>query len=214
MKSIVLFVLLSVCLIPVHAQSAKFTNAMLLQLKNAGSAHTADEMQAVANGFARIAEAEKTEWTAWYYAAFYNLMINFQEQDKARKGQFIALAQQQIDRGLSVKPGETELMVLKILSYYSEMSLDPMKAMSLFPEANALIDQAKTLNPDNPRIYLEQAEAIYNMPVEYGGGKESARPILLLAKEKFDKFVPADQLAPNWGKDRCYELLGTMDQTK
>jgi len=31
-------------------------------------------------------------------------------------------------------------------------------------------------------------------------------PILLVAKEKFDTFVPANQLVPDWGKDRC-ELL-------
>ena len=162
--------------------------------------------QELVNRFTRIAEAEKGEWTPRYYAAFYNLVINFQDTVKERKLKYISLAQREIEEGLKIKPEETEFMVLKVMSYYAEMALDPMKGMTLFGEATSLISQAKTINPDNPRIYLEEAEAIYNMPKEFGGGKEKAMPILLLAKEKFDNFTLMDPLAPSWGKDRC-ELL-------
>jgi hypothetical protein len=208
MKTTALMAGILLSLITAQAQHGeKFTGAMLAALEQAESARTLENFQDLANRFARIAEAEKTEWTTWYYAAFYNLVINFQDSVPDRKEQFITLAQQQIETGLKLKPEETEFYVIKVMSYYAEMAVDPMKGMTLLGEANALLGQAKSINPDNPRIYLEEAEAIYHMPVEFGGGKDKALPLLLLAREKFDKFVPADQLAPNWGKDRCEQLI-------
>lgn len=208
MKTTILLAGILLSMIPLKAQqNEKFTGAMLVALEQSKTAQTLEDFQDLANRFTRIAEAEKSEWTAWYYAAFYNLVLNFQETAPDRKEQYISQAQQQIETGLKVKPEESEFLVIRVMSYYAEMAIDPTKGMTLFGEANALLSQAKSINPDNPRIYLEEAEAIYHMPVEFGGGKEKALPILLLAKEKFDKFVPADQLSPDWGKDRCETLL-------
>ena len=207
MKTLTLFSVLLLSIITSYGQSERFTRAMNDNLEKAKSAGTLNDFQELANSFVRIAEAEKNEWTPWYYAAFYNLIINFQDPDIDRKEKYLALAQQQIETGLKLKPEETEFYVLKIMSYYAEMALDPMKGMTLMGEANSLISEAKRINPDNPRVYLEEAEAIYNMPAEFGGGKEKALPILLLAKEKFDKFTSADPIAPSWGQERCEMLI-------
>jgi hypothetical protein len=206
MKTTILIATIVLSSFQLQAQNEKFTRAMLANIEKSKTANTAADFQDLANNFDRIATAEKTEWTPWYYAAFYNLVLNFQEPDVSTKTKYLSLARQQIESGLKLNPDETELMVLKVMSYYGELAIDPMKGMSVLGEANALIDKAKSINPGNPRIYLEQAEAIYNMPVEFGGGKDKAMPILLVAKEKFDTFVPANQLVPDWGKDRC-ELL-------
>jgi hypothetical protein len=212
MKTIVITISCIFMSFIMHAQSDQFKNAMLYNLELSKSARTVENYQELANNFERIATAEQKEWTAWYYSAFYNLIINFQDSVSDRKQKYIAIAQQQIDRGLKLKPGETELMVLKVMSYYVEMAVDPMKGMTLLGEANALLDKAKSIDPDNPRIYLEEAEAIHGMPVEFGGGIEKAKPLLLLAREKFSKFVPADPLAPDWGKDRCDALINIKQE--
>ena len=214
MRTIIIFIALILSALTVNAQRDKFTSAMLSNLELSKNASTIDEFQQLANNFERIAVAEQSEWTAWYYAAFYNLVINFQHSDPERKINYVILARQQLEAGLKLKPEESELILLKVMSYYAEMAIDPMKGVTLFGEANTLLDKAKSINPDNPRIYLEQAETVYGMPVEFGGGKEKALPILLLAKEKFDKFVPADQLAPDWGKDRCGSLLASCQENQ
>jgi len=209
MKTLTLFAGLLLSIITSYGQSERFTRAMNDNLEKAKSAGTLNDFQELTNSFARIAEAEKNEWTPWYYAAFYNLVINFQDTVAERKEKFITLAQHQIESGLKIKPDETEFFVLRIMSYYAEMALDPMKGMTLMGEANSLISEAKRINPDNPRVYLEEAEAIYNMPAEFGGGKEKALPILLLAKEKFDNFTSADPIAPSWGQERCDLLINS-----
>ena len=45
--------------------------------------------------------------------------------------QFIQKTRKLIDEGLKVKKEETELMVIKVMSYYIEMSIDQTKAMEL-----------------------------------------------------------------------------------
>lgn len=195
-------------------QSEKFTEAMTVLLEKSGSAQTLDEYQEVANSFARIAMAETNEWTPLYYAALNNLMISFMDVSTDQKSKFLDLAKSQIEAGLKLKPEETELMVLKILSFYAQMALNPMDAMNMFGEVNSLIDHARSLNPDNPRIYLTQAEAVYNMPAEFGGGGEAAKPLLTTAMEKFNRFVPEGPFSPDWGKERCEMLLSQIEKEK
>lgn len=212
MKRTILFALIVLSIATAWGQDDKFTDAMLTVFERSGSAQTMEEYQEVANSFARIAMAEANEWTPLYYAALNNLMISFMDVSTDQKSKSINLAKSQIETGLKLKPEETELMVLKILSYYGQMALNPMDAMYMLGEVNSLIDQARSLNPDNPRIYLTQAEAVYNMPPEYGGGGEAAKPLLLTAMEKFNRFVPEGPLSPVWGKERCEMLLNQIDQ--
>lgn len=214
MKRTLLFVLIVLTVVTAWGQSEKFTEAMTVLLEKSGSAQTPDEYQEVANSFARIAMAEKGEWTPLYYAALNNLMMSFMDVSTDQKSKFLDLAKSQIEAGLKLKPEETELMVLKMLSYYAQMALNPMDAMNLMGEVNALIDHAKSVNPDNPRVYLTQAEAVFNMPVEFGGGGEAAKPLLMTAMEKFNGFVPEGPLSPDWGKDRCEMLLSQIEKEK
>lgn len=196
------------------AQDDRFTQVMLANLEKAKTVGNVSDFQELANSFERIAITEKTQWIAWYYAAWFNLVANFQEPDAIKKQQFINQAEKQIDEGLKIMPEETELLVIKVMAYYGEMAINQANAMDLFPKSAELLEKAKTLNPGNPRIYLTQAEAVFNMPVEFGGGKEKAKPILLAAKERFDKFVPENQLSPSWGKERCEMLLAECQKPK
>lgn len=214
MKRTILLTLIVLATVSAWGQDDKFTGAMLKVIEKSGSAQTPDEYQEVANSFARIAKAEQNEWTPLYYAALNNLLMSFMEISADQKGKFISLAKSQIEAGLKLKPGETELMVLKMLSYYGQMALNPMDAMYMIGEVNTLIEQAKSLNPDNPRIYLTQAEAVFNMPPEFGGGDAAAKPLLMTAMEKFNSFVPEGPLSPAWGKERCEMLLGQIEQRK
>lgn len=214
MKRTILFALIVLSTATAWGQDDKFNDAMLKVLEKSGSAQTLDEYQEVANSFARIAMAESNEWTPLYYAALNNLMMSFMDVSVDQKSKFISLVKSQIESGLKLKPEETELMVLKMLLYYAQMALNPMDAMNLMGEVNALIDHAKSVNPDNPRVYLTQAEAVYNMPAEFGGGGEAAKPLLMAAMEKFNGFVPEGPLSPDWGKERCEMLLNQIEQGK
>jgi hypothetical protein len=210
--SIILICLLSFGI--ANAQDDKFTQAMLTNLEKSKTATTATELQELANSFERIAISEKRQWTAWYHAALYNILANFKETDITRRQKYLDHALKLVDEGIKIRPEESEFLVLKVLAYYGEMAIDPSKGADLYPKTVELLEQAKTLNPNNPRVYLTQGEALFGMPEAFGGGKDKAKPVLLAAKERFDKFVPADQLVPNWGKQRCEMLIGQCSASK
>ena len=212
MKRMIVFALVVLTAGTVWGQNDKFTNAMLAMLQKSDEAQTVTELQDAANGFARIAEAEKGEWTPLYYAAMCNIRMSFMDVDTEQKEKLYTLAQSQIDAGMKLRPDDSEFMVLQMLVYYGKMALDPMSAMQLLTQVNELTDKALSIAPDNPRIYLERAEAVMNMPPAFGGGPEAARPLLLEALEKFDTFVPDDPLAPDWGRDRCEILLNQIEE--
>jgi len=214
MKTIKLISLMMLMYLSLNAQSEKFKNAMLANIEKGKTAQGTTEQQNLANTFERIALSEKNQWTPWYYAALYDISASVSETNLEKKKQIIAHAHKMVDEGLKVKKDETELLVLKVTAYYLEMSVDPARALELMPTTNSLLEQAKAINPENPRIYLTQCEAVYNTPVEFGGGKTNALPIILIAKEKFDKFIADDQLSPNWGKERCEMILADCQQTK
>jgi hypothetical protein len=211
MKTVILFLIMLPLVLTAYGQTGRYKQAMVVNIEKSKKATTINDFQILANSFARIAEAEQKEWTAWYYAAFYNLVINFQDSVTERRVKYISLAKKQIESGLKIKPDETELLVLQVMLYYAEMSVDPMKGITLLGEANEILSRAKAINPDNPRIYLEEAEAVYNMPPEFGGGRKKALPILLVAREKYEKFTPVDPMAPDWGKDRCEMLISGVN---
>lgn len=211
MKRMIIFALALLAAGALWGQNDKFTNAMLAVMQKSDEAQTSGELQEAANSFARIADAEKDEWTPLYYAALCNIRMSFMDIDTDQKEKAVSQAQAQIDAGLKLRPEETELMVLQLLVYYGKMALDPMSAMELLGKANELTDNAISIAPGNPRIYLERAEAVYNMPAAFGGGPKAAEPLLLEALEKFDTFVPDGPLAPNWGRDRCEMLLNQID---
>src|SRR6266540_6340381 len=57
----------------VHAQSEKFASAMQPKVIAIDTTHNKDVFIDLANAFERIAEAEKTQWLPYYYAALANV---------------------------------------------------------------------------------------------------------------------------------------------
>ena len=78
--------------------------------------------------------------------------------------------------------------------------------MTMIPQSAALTEKAIALNPENPRAHLMKGQQLFYTPEAFGGGKAKAKPVLMVAAEKFDNFK-AVGLAPNWGKGRCQGLL-------
>ena len=62
MKKSILFFFLAFFAISLQAQNAKYIKAMKGQIAKLETAKSLEDYQAVANGFERIAKAEKTEW--------------------------------------------------------------------------------------------------------------------------------------------------------
>ena len=65
---------------------------------------------------------------------------------------------------------------------------------------NAYIDSAKSLNPDNPRIYYLQGNSIFYTPKLFGGGAKKALPYYEKAVSLYQNEKADNILSPYWGR--------------
>ncbi|WP_319228201.1 hypothetical protein [Draconibacterium orientale] len=197
-----LTLIISLVVLTAAAQGKNYEAAMTAALEKMNSSETVANFQEAANTFERISMTETSEWLPLYYASYSIIVISYLDQDLNKRDAYLDKAQQFLDKALKIAPDESELYSLQAFLYPSRITVDPMtRGMEYMPKMNAAIDKAIALNPENPRSYYLRAITLFNMPEQFGGGAEVARPHFEMAKEKFDKFEPESPLHPNWGKE-------------
>jgi hypothetical protein len=65
--------------------------------------------------------------------------------------------------------------------------------------ASEALEEAKKLNPENPRVFLLEGIDKYYTPEQFGGSKEEAKKLFKKASEKMESFKPASSIHPSWG---------------
>lgn len=191
------------------AQSEKYSNAMKKNIAELETAMQKGSMPDLANSFERIADAEKTQWLPYYYAAYCTVMNAYMEQDKTKTDGIADKAEQLIKKAEELNGGEnSETCVIKSMIASAHMMVDPQSRWMQYGQASGLnITKAKALDPTNPRpVYLEGQGKFYT-PEQFGGGKAPAKELFTKALEMFDKFQPASDLHPTWGKSSTNYFL-------
>jgi len=82
-------------------------------------------------------------------------------------------------------------------------------AMELGPAAQAALDAALRLQPDNPRVLLQAGTNTFHVPAEYGGGADKAEVLLRRSIASFDR-EPPNRPWPNWGRFDAHVWLGQV----
>ncbi|WP_374165922.1 hypothetical protein [Arcticibacter sp. MXS-1] len=190
-----------------HAQSEKFKTAMTKGLEQMKSVKTPDDFIAAANHFDRISAVEKKEWLPSYYASYCNLTAALMTASKESKDLYLDKALAQVSHADSIEQNNSEIYTLKGYVEFMKMAVDPMSRMDFMKKANASLERAIALNPENPRPYLVQGQNVFYTPAAFGGGKDAAKPVLEKAVAKFATFKPVNAWSPDWGKERAETLL-------
>lgn len=196
---------IALCLIftnAIVAQSEKYVNAMKKNVAELETAMEKGTLPDLAASFERIADAEKNQWLPYYYAAYCNVMLAFIEQDKSKTDGIADKADQLLKKAEDLAGGEnSETCVIKSMIATAHMMVDPQSRFMQYGQASAMqLTKAKSLDPTNPRpVYLEGTTK-FHTPEQFGGGKALAKPLFAKALEMYDKFKPASELHPVWGK--------------
>jgi tetratricopeptide (TPR) repeat protein len=159
-------------------------------------------------GFINVANADTTNWIAQYYAG-YCLSLNalYEEKELLVKEKVFQSALNYTNKAIKLAPNESEVHLLKGMINGMRIYADSTKGATLGKEVTSLFEKAKSLNPENPRVYLMLGESAMYTPKENGGGKEIAIENLELAVKKFKAFKNDDPTFPHWGADRAKEML-------
>jgi hypothetical protein len=194
----------------------KFVKAMEAKIALIDSTHTAEGFTDLANAFERIADAEKNQWLAYYYAAYCNASAGLMAgaggdimTAKADKTDpYADKADKQIKKAEELMKNNSEVYIVKKMIATLRMIGDPMnRYMTYGPEAQAMLDEAKKIDANNPRAYLLEGQDKFYTPEQFGGSKEEAKVLFEKAKQLFEAFKPGSTIHPNWGKGQVTYFL-------
>src|ERR1039457_584633 len=206
---VILFFLL--LLVPAKADDDKYTNAMEKNISLMDSAKTLADFQKVTNNFERIASAEGSKWLPYYYASYCYSISSYFDSSLSKKDTYLDKADEDINIADSLKPDNSEIYTIKGLISQMRLIVNPMERWQKYgPLASKFLKKAQELDPTNPRTDYLIGQSLLYTPVQFGGGKEAARPVLQKAFKKYDTFKLESSISPNWGKKLLMDLLGQI----
>jgi hypothetical protein len=213
---IVLLVLFSfIFFTSLKASDDKYTSAMEKNITLIDSARSLTDFQNVTNNFERIATAEKSKWLPYYYAAYCYSISSFIDSSLSKKDAYLDKADENLNIADSLKQDNSEIYTLRGMICQMRLMVNPMERWQKYgPLSSSFLRKAKELDPTNPRPDFLIGQSLLYTPVEFGGGKEVARPILQASLKKYDTFKPESSISPNWGKNLVKNALERMDPDK
>lgn len=163
-----------------------------------------DDYTAQANDFARIGDKEKTLWQPYYYAAFSIIKKGrtlMQQNQLSQLDDVAKEAQNYIDKAEALSPNNAEIFILKKMNHGLKLIVNPMERWQTEGQAaQVALNEAKKLDPENPRISILEAEDLYYTPEQFGGSKSKGIELFKKALEQFKTYKIKSSVDPNWGQ--------------
>jgi hypothetical protein len=208
MKKIIFSLAIIAATYSTYAQSEKYQKAMAANLAKMGTAASAMDFQTLSANFERIANAEKDQWLAYYYAAHTQILNGFMQKEATGNDAIADKAEALMNKADSLQKDNSEISCLRSMIGTLRMLVNPMQRyMQLAKQISGSVEMAKKQDPANPRPYYLQGQNLKNTPEQFGGGCKTAKPILEQAAKLYETFKPASTLHPDWGKTQTAELL-------
>lgn len=208
MKKILFAALLLSISAATFSQSERYKQAMTNNIKMMDSAKSPDDLLSVSQAFERIADAEKTQWLPYYYAAFTYSLHAFMKNTPAQNDTYANKAEELINKAEALEKNNSEIACVKSMVASLRMIVDPQSRWQTYGATiQQEIEKSKSLDPANPRPYFLQGQNLRYTPEQFGGGCATAKPMLEEAKKKFETFRPASDIHPNWGKSEVSRML-------
>jgi hypothetical protein len=221
MQQIMRVFFICACLASVHpvvmAQSSRYGKAMEERIAQIDKTNTADGYRDLANAFERIADAEKTQWLPYYYAAYCRVMGGYMIGN-GRMGGFAEQTDPEADKAAellgkaeAISGENSETWCLRKMIATLRMSADPMNRFQTFgAQAAEALEKARQLDPGNPRVYLLEGQDKFFTPEQFGGSKTEAKALFEQCLQKAESFKPASALHPSWGPAQARYFLGQI----
>ncbi len=197
-----LFLILLVCSISeMFAQTERFQKTMESYISKLDTASNSATYKSLANGFERVATAEKNQWLPYYYSAYCYALEALLQRDPSNLDMIADKCEVMLKIADSLSQKNSEIMCLMSMVNSARIMVDPQnRGMKYGILASQNLMAAKNLDPTNPRPYLLEAQSKIYTPEQWGGGKVAAKKALDEGKVKLESFTPASSLHPSWGK--------------
>jgi tetratricopeptide (TPR) repeat protein len=192
------------------AQQSRYEQAMLQTLAITDTTERVSVQVAAAAKFQRIAQAEKTRWLPYYYAALCYVTAAFE----APKDQIDGLCDQAIAnvmRADSLAPNNAEIYCLRSMIPIAQISVDFMKrGQENLDLSRSLLKKAYELDANNPRVYFLQGQHLFNTPPMFGGDRQKAKEYFQKALTLLDAHAATEKTIDiHWGRKSTVKMLAS-----
>ena len=179
------------------------------------TANTVKDYQQLAAEFLRIADAQKTQWLPYYYAAFCNAKIGWltQDSDPDNIEDYANKAEEEITKAESLldtsnqKKELSEIYCVQMMQNQARVFINPQTYGPKYGlVAFNYTQKAKLLNADNPRMLYLLGWQKFATPKMYGGDKALAKQLLTEARQKLET-ESSSGVEPHWGKKEVDDIL-------
>jgi hypothetical protein len=197
----------------VFAQEAN-TQQLEATVSKLDNATTTKEYEQLANEFKNIADAQKTQWLPYYYAAFCNAKIGWLYQHDGDKIEpYADKAEEQIKKAQSLL--DTSKQKKELSEVYCVLSMTNQARVFINPEtygpqygpaAFNYIQSSLQTDTANPRALYMAGWQKFATPKMWGGDKQKAKELLTTAKQKLDSNASSG-IEPHWGKKEVEDIL-------
>lgn len=201
------------------AQSERYQNAMQQNLIAVDTTIGVEGWKGLANSFQRIADAEKTQWLPYYYAAYAQVSAGFAIAGEAggmggfadKTDPYADEAEKLLLKAEALVKANSETYCVRKMIATLRMMADPMNRYQTQGAISAeALEAAKKMSPDNPRPIILEAQDKMFTPEQFGGSKQEAKLLFEEAKKKFEIFKPESSLHPNWGRPQIEYFLSQL----
>ncbi|MBN1158689.1 MAG: hypothetical protein JXA61_04855 [Bacteroidales bacterium] len=213
MKILPVFMLAICCSYSSPAQTIRDSSLYSAGIQLIDLAHTKQQFLKAADFFTKISMEHDAHWLANYYAGLSYVLASYHNLLPFMRDSLIDRAQEEVDRGLSMNPGEPELMILQAFVFQARIQVDPLvRGMTYSMKASSILQKVMQEDPENPRAYLLMAYQTYYAPGIIGGGPANAFPLFIKARDKFTSYIPESDIHPRWGAEETYDMIDVCRQ--
>ena len=203
-------------------QSERYQKAMQQNIAVLDTSRSLEGWTNLANSFQRIADAEKTQWLPYYYAAYAQVNAGYFLANSLSGGggmggfadktdPYADQAEKFLMKAEELGKANAETQCVRKMIATLRMMADPMnRYQTQGAVAAEALETAKKLSPDNPRPLILEAQDKMFTPEQFGGSKQEAKVLFEEAKKKFEVFKPESALHPNWGRPQIEFFLSQL----
>jgi tetratricopeptide (TPR) repeat protein len=194
-----------------QASNEAYEKAMLKELQNMKTAASPEDLQKVANGFARIAQMMPEEWLPDYYAALALANAGFRSEGGANvKDPLFDQAKKYVDKAAKISPNNSEIVALQGFIIMGELAVDPAsRGQHLSGLAMQTFGKAVDLNRQNPRAIMMLGQMELGMAQFFGQGPEKGCGLIKSSLELYEKEDASKEdgtFLPTWGKEIALQI--------
>jgi hypothetical protein len=194
------------------ATGPKYYQKMGQTLPKFGECKTIDDYQNLANQFSVIANVEKEEWLPVYYEAQCFILMSFMEnENSAKKDEYLDKAETGINKLLTLAPNESEVYTLQAFYYTGRLVVNPQERGQKYGQLSGqAVGRALGIEPNNPRAQFIQLQNEIGTARFFGN---DLKPYLAKAQQLldgWDNYKIESRLHPRWGKEPLEGLIKSL----